>query len=140
MSLYDRILCLIQTKKTFEQDSKNVSGRYTRNLGIEKIKILLQLIVKDIIIFLQILFFFCHEVNSVLHSLEYQVHKYPSINFSGTMRFGRVDVTEAQFTIILIHLISTVFGPDIWLSKVNILDHFSSSGIKIATPENVFTY
>ncbi|CAH0385408.1 unnamed protein product [Bemisia tabaci] len=37
---------------------------------------------------------------------------------SGTMRFGRVDVTEAQFTIILIHLISTVFGPDIWLSKI----------------------
>ncbi|CAH0385410.1 unnamed protein product [Bemisia tabaci] len=40
---------------------------------------------------------------------------------SGTMRFGRVDVTEAQFTIILIHLISTVFGPDIWLSKLPLI-------------------
>jgi len=37
---------------------------------------------------------------------------------SGTMRFGRIDVTEAQFSIIAIHLVSAVLGPEIWLSKV----------------------
>lgn len=38
---------------------------------------------------------------------------------SGTLRFGKVDVTEAQCTIIGIHLISAVFGPNIWMAKVN---------------------
>lgn len=37
---------------------------------------------------------------------------------SGTLRFGRVDVTEAQFTIMFIHLISAIFGPDIWSTKL----------------------
>lgn len=40
---------------------------------------------------------------------------------SGTVKFGRVDVTEAQFTIILIHLISAVFGPGIWSNKIPFL-------------------
>lgn len=37
---------------------------------------------------------------------------------SGTLRFGRVDVTEAQCTIMGIHLISAVFGPSIWMTQV----------------------
>lgn len=37
---------------------------------------------------------------------------------SGTLRLGKVDVTEAQCMIILIHLISAVFGPNIWMAKV----------------------
>lgn len=37
---------------------------------------------------------------------------------SGTLRFGKVDVTEAQITIVGIHVISTLFGPDIWLMKI----------------------
>ncbi|XP_044749580.1 cholinephosphotransferase 1 isoform X5 [Coccinella septempunctata] len=37
---------------------------------------------------------------------------------SGTLRFGRVDVTEAQVTIMLILAISAIFGPDIWSTKV----------------------
>ncbi|XP_014285951.1 choline/ethanolaminephosphotransferase 1 isoform X8 [Halyomorpha halys] len=36
---------------------------------------------------------------------------------SGTVKFGRVDVTEAQVTIIGIHLISAVFGPEVWSWK-----------------------
>ena len=40
---------------------------------------------------------------------------------SGTLRFGKVDVTEAQATIMLIHIVSAVFGPSIWTSKVTIL-------------------
>ncbi|XP_014285949.1 cholinephosphotransferase 1 isoform X7 [Halyomorpha halys] len=37
---------------------------------------------------------------------------------SGTVKFGRVDVTEAQVTIIGIHLISAVFGPEVWSWKL----------------------
>ncbi|KAK9876621.1 hypothetical protein WA026_013998 [Henosepilachna vigintioctopunctata] len=37
---------------------------------------------------------------------------------SGTLRFGKVDVTEAQFTIMLILAISTIFGPEVWATKV----------------------
>ncbi|RZF32120.1 hypothetical protein LSTR_LSTR003983 [Laodelphax striatellus] len=37
---------------------------------------------------------------------------------SGTLRFGRIDVTEAQFTIMGIHLISFLFGPKIWDTQI----------------------
>ncbi|XP_015509285.1 cholinephosphotransferase 1 isoform X2 [Neodiprion pinetum] len=37
---------------------------------------------------------------------------------SGTLRFGKVDVTEAQFTIIGIHIISGIFGPSIWMTEI----------------------
>uniref|UniRef100_A0A069DT05 diacylglycerol cholinephosphotransferase n=1 Tax=Panstrongylus megistus TaxID=65343 RepID=A0A069DT05_9HEMI len=43
---------------------------------------------------------------------------------SGTLRFGRVDVTEAQFTIMGIHLISAFFGPEIWSIKVTSIGIF----------------
>ncbi|XP_018572667.1 cholinephosphotransferase 1 isoform X3 [Anoplophora glabripennis] len=36
---------------------------------------------------------------------------------SGTLRFGRVDVTEAQFTIMGILAISAIFGPSVWSTK-----------------------
>jgi len=36
----------------------------------------------------------------------------------GSLRFGKVDVTEAQFTIMGIHLISAIFGPQIWMTEV----------------------
>ncbi|XP_030557663.1 cholinephosphotransferase 1-like [Drosophila novamexicana] len=38
------------------------------------------------------------------------------------MRFGRIDVTEAQFSIIAIHLVSAVLGPEIWLTKMPYLE------------------
>uniref|UniRef100_A0A1B6IUG1 diacylglycerol cholinephosphotransferase n=1 Tax=Homalodisca liturata TaxID=320908 RepID=A0A1B6IUG1_9HEMI len=41
---------------------------------------------------------------------------------SGMLRFGRVDVTEAQFTIMFIHLISAAFGSEVWSNKVGFLD------------------
>lgn len=37
---------------------------------------------------------------------------------TGSLRFGKVDVTEAQFTIIGIHLVSAIFGPKIWMMEV----------------------
>ncbi|XP_018572647.1 cholinephosphotransferase 1 isoform X1 [Anoplophora glabripennis] len=39
---------------------------------------------------------------------------------SGTLRFGRVDVTEAQFTIMGILAISAIFGPSVWSTKVSV--------------------
>ncbi|XP_076546970.1 choline/ethanolaminephosphotransferase 1 bbc isoform X5 [Osmia lignaria lignaria] len=40
---------------------------------------------------------------------------------TGSLRFGKVDVTEAQFTIITIHLISAIFGPKIWMMEMPVL-------------------
>jgi hypothetical protein len=38
---------------------------------------------------------------------------------SGTLRFGKIDVTEAQISIIVIHLMSAIFGPSVWMTKVS---------------------
>lgn len=51
---------------------------------------------------------------------------------SGTLRLGKVDVTEAQCMIMVIHMISAIFGPEIWLAKV-IYSIFNSSH-SITTP------
>ncbi|XP_015121616.1 choline/ethanolaminephosphotransferase 1 isoform X4 [Diachasma alloeum] len=37
---------------------------------------------------------------------------------SGSLKFGKIDVTEAQFTIMGIHLISAIFGPQIWMTEI----------------------
>lgn len=37
---------------------------------------------------------------------------------SGTLHFGRIDVTEAQYTIIFIQMLSAICGPSIWSVKV----------------------
>lgn len=37
---------------------------------------------------------------------------------SGTLLFGKFDVTEAQITIIIMHIISAIFGVSIWSSQV----------------------
>ncbi|CAG5076731.1 Similar to chpt1: Cholinephosphotransferase 1 (Danio rerio) [Cotesia congregata] len=37
---------------------------------------------------------------------------------TGSLKFGKIDVTEAQFTIISIHLTSAIFGPEIWMTEV----------------------
>ncbi|XP_034949788.1 choline/ethanolaminephosphotransferase 1 isoform X2 [Chelonus insularis] len=41
---------------------------------------------------------------------------------SGSLRFGKIDVTEAQFTIITIHLTSAIFGPTIWMTEIPYLN------------------
>ncbi|XP_018326707.1 cholinephosphotransferase 1 isoform X4 [Agrilus planipennis] len=41
---------------------------------------------------------------------------------SGTLKFGKVDVTEAQFTIMIIHMVSAIFGPSIWNTKIPATD------------------
>ncbi|KAL9912922.1 choline/ethanolaminephosphotransferase 1 isoform X5 [Glossina fuscipes] len=57
------------------------------------------------------LFFQCFCAIGLFYCAHWQTY------VSGTLRFGKIDVTEAQLTIIGIHLISTVFGPEFWLTK-----------------------
>ncbi|KAK6630354.1 hypothetical protein RUM44_005021 [Polyplax serrata] len=57
------------------------------------------------------MFFQCFCAMTLFYCAHWQTY------VSGTMKFGRVDVTEAQCTIILIHLISAVFGPSVWMTE-----------------------
>lgn len=58
------------------------------------------------------MFFQCFCAMTLFYCAHWQTY------VSGTLRFGRIDVTEAQCTIIGIHLISAVFGPGIWMTKI----------------------
>ncbi|XP_034651799.1 cholinephosphotransferase 1 isoform X3 [Drosophila subobscura] len=61
------------------------------------------------------LFFQCFCAIALFYCAHWQTY------VSGTMRFGRIDVTEAQFSIIAIHLVSAVLGPEFWLTKIPIV-------------------
>ncbi|GFT47327.1 hypothetical protein NPIL_537981 [Nephila pilipes] len=41
---------------------------------------------------------------------------------TGSLRFGKFDVTECQCTIIIAHVISAVFGTNVWLAKIPFLN------------------
>ncbi|CAG9863193.1 unnamed protein product [Phyllotreta striolata] len=58
------------------------------------------------------MFFQCFCAATLFYCAHWQTY------VSGTLRFGRVDVTEAQFTIIGILLISATFGSSFWSSKL----------------------
>ncbi|XP_052124784.1 cholinephosphotransferase 1 isoform X5 [Frankliniella occidentalis] len=58
------------------------------------------------------MFFQCFCAMTLFYCAHWQTY------VSGTLRFGKLDVTEAQITIMFIHLISTIFGPSIWMAKV----------------------
>ncbi|XP_058464944.1 cholinephosphotransferase 1 isoform X8 [Malaya genurostris] len=58
------------------------------------------------------MFFQCFCAMTLFYCAHWQTY------VSGTLRFGKIDVTEAQCTIIGIHLISAVFGPSIWMTKM----------------------
>uniref|UniRef100_A0A1Q3G2T6 diacylglycerol cholinephosphotransferase n=1 Tax=Culex tarsalis TaxID=7177 RepID=A0A1Q3G2T6_CULTA len=62
------------------------------------------------------MFFQCFCAMTLFYCAHWQTY------VSGTLRFGRIDVTEAQCTIIGIHLISAVFGPEIWMTKIGGVD------------------
>ncbi|XP_015039908.1 cholinephosphotransferase 1 isoform X1 [Drosophila persimilis] len=62
------------------------------------------------------LFFQCFCAIALFYCAHWQTY------VSGTMRFGRIDVTEAQFSIIAIHLVSAILGPEFWLTKIGIGD------------------
>ncbi|KAL2715921.1 cholinephosphotransferase 1 isoform X1 [Vespula squamosa] len=58
------------------------------------------------------MFFQCFCAMTLFYCAHWQTY------VSGSLRFGKVDVTEAQFTIIGIHLVSAIFGPKIWMMEV----------------------
>ncbi|XP_029171420.1 cholinephosphotransferase 1 isoform X4 [Nylanderia fulva] len=58
------------------------------------------------------MFFQCFCAMTLFYCAHWQTY------VSGSLRFGKVDVTEAQFTIIAIHLISAIFGPEIWMLEL----------------------
>ncbi|XP_016843699.1 choline/ethanolaminephosphotransferase 1 isoform X8 [Nasonia vitripennis] len=64
------------------------------------------------------MFFQCFCAMTLFYCAHWQTY------VSGSLRFGKVDVTEAQFTIIAIHLISSIFGPGIWMKEIPFLDGF----------------
>ncbi|XP_034237631.1 cholinephosphotransferase 1 isoform X2 [Thrips palmi] len=64
------------------------------------------------------MFFQCFCAMTLFYCAHWQTY------VSGTLRFGKLDVTEAQATIMLIHLISTIFGPSIWMTKIPPLEYF----------------
>ncbi|XP_015181821.1 PREDICTED: cholinephosphotransferase 1 isoform X7 [Polistes dominula] len=58
------------------------------------------------------MFFQCFCAMTLFYCAHWQTY------VSGSLRFGKVDVTEAQFTIIAIHLISAIFGPRVWMMEL----------------------
>lgn len=59
-----------------------------------------------------LMFYQCIAASTLFYTAHWQTY------VSGTLYFGRFDVTEAQFTIICIHLTSAVFGSSIWSSMI----------------------
>ncbi|XP_012260393.1 cholinephosphotransferase 1 isoform X6 [Athalia rosae] len=58
------------------------------------------------------MFFQCFCAMTLFYCAHWQTY------VSGTLRFGKVDVTEAQFTIMGIHVISGIFGPSVWMMEL----------------------
>ncbi|XP_069963889.1 cholinephosphotransferase 1 isoform X3 [Bactrocera oleae] len=63
------------------------------------------------------LFFQCFCAIGLFYCAHWQTY------VSGTLRFGKIDVTEAQFTIMAIHIISAVFGSDVWQARLPLLGY-----------------
>ncbi|XP_076240632.1 choline/ethanolaminephosphotransferase 1 bbc isoform X3 [Calliopsis andreniformis] len=61
------------------------------------------------------MFFQCFCAMTLFYCAHWQTY------VSGSLRFGKIDVTEAQFTIIAIHLISAIFGPKVWMMEMPVL-------------------
>ncbi|XP_014213228.1 choline/ethanolaminephosphotransferase 1 isoform X3 [Copidosoma floridanum] len=64
------------------------------------------------------MFFQCFCAMTLFYCAHWQTY------VSGSLRFGKVDVTEAQFTIMFIHLVSAVFGPTIWTKEIPFVEGF----------------
>lgn len=58
------------------------------------------------------MFFQCMMAVTLFYCAHWQTY------VSGTLRFGMVDVTEAQFGVMAIHLISVIFGSEFWSLKI----------------------
>ncbi|XP_022122584.2 cholinephosphotransferase 1 isoform X3 [Pieris rapae] len=58
------------------------------------------------------MFFQCFCAMTLFYCAHWQAY------VTGTLKMGRIDVTEAQYTIICIHLISATLGADIWATQL----------------------
>ncbi|XP_067135767.1 choline/ethanolaminephosphotransferase 1-like isoform X2 [Centruroides vittatus] len=58
------------------------------------------------------MFFQCFTAITLFYCAHWQTY------VSGILRFGKFDVTEAQFSIMVVHIISAIFGPTIWSLKI----------------------
>ncbi|KAI1297181.1 Choline/ethanolaminephosphotransferase 1 [Halotydeus destructor] len=60
------------------------------------------------------MFYQCMAASALFYTAHWQTY------VSGTLKFGKFDVTEAQFTVIAIHLISAIFGTGMWSTEVSL--------------------
>ncbi|XP_039745869.1 cholinephosphotransferase 1 isoform X2 [Pararge aegeria] len=58
------------------------------------------------------MFFQCFCAMTLFYCAHWQAY------VTGTLKMGRIDVTEAQYAIIVIHLISAILGPDVWTTQI----------------------
>ncbi|GFY70700.1 hypothetical protein TNIN_274251 [Trichonephila inaurata madagascariensis] len=58
------------------------------------------------------MFFQCFTAMALFYTAHWQTY------VTGTLRFGKLDVTEAQIVVMFIHLISAIFGPNIWSTQI----------------------
>ncbi|XP_039745868.1 cholinephosphotransferase 1 isoform X1 [Pararge aegeria] len=84
------------------------------------------------------MFFQCFCAMTLFYCAHWQAY------VTGTLKMGRIDVTEAQYAIIVIHLISAILGPDVWTTQIptiNIcLNLISNYGVVLLTMTLVFKY
>jgi len=59
-----------------------------------------------------LMFYQCIAASALFYAAHWQTY------VSAKLRFGKFDVTEAQFCIIAIHLVSAIFGVEIWSKEV----------------------
>ncbi|XP_045492736.1 cholinephosphotransferase 1 isoform X3 [Colias croceus] len=73
------------------------------------------------------MFFQCFCAMTLFYCAHWQAY------VTGTLKMGRIDVTEAQYAIILIHLISATLGPEAWAYQVGSLEaRYSLGGAALA--------
>ncbi|XP_050679835.1 cholinephosphotransferase 1 isoform X1 [Leptidea sinapis] len=84
------------------------------------------------------MFFQCFCAMTLFYCAHWQAY------VTGTLKMGRVDVTEAQYTIIAIHIISAALGPSVWATEipaihrsVNVLSNY---GVVLINSFVVFGY
>ncbi|XP_022829550.1 cholinephosphotransferase 1 isoform X3 [Spodoptera litura] len=60
------------------------------------------------------MFFQCFCAMTLFYCAHWQAY------VTGTLKMGRIDVTEAQYSIIAIHLVSAILGPSFWATQLPI--------------------
>ncbi|CAG5005908.1 unnamed protein product [Parnassius apollo] len=84
------------------------------------------------------MFFQCFCAMTLFYCAHWQAY------VTGTLKMGRIDVTEAQYSIMVIHLISAILGPDFWatqLPTINIsINLMSNYVVVLLTLSLVFGY